>query len=123
MPSITLFNAYRSITLEILAQDEGPGSSPVQARVVINVRDINDNAPYLEMTSSNARSHGNLTTWEVTVMEHSPNGTEVGHVSVSDPDTGQGGYVTCSMRQLPDSTRPVSKSDSNFVKSTYNVLI
>jgi len=106
---IILFQYFvRSLSIDVLAQDEGPSSSPVRAKVNVNVRDVNDVAPIVEMTSSNGRYDGNQSLWQVAVAEHSRNGTEVGHLSVSDPDSGRGGHVTCSMRQQPMPRRQVS---------------
>ena len=95
----------RSLTLEVLAQDEGPNSSPVLARVNINVRDVNDNAPRIVMMSHGARIHGNESVWEVTVMENSANGTELCELSVIDLDSGQAGRVHCRVNQIPQSFR------------------
>ena len=91
---------HRSMTLEVLAQDEGTDSSPVLSRVNVIVRDVNDNRPHIDITSSRVIGnhgngvHGNV----VSVEENSVEGVEVCQVSVSDDDTGQSGHVTCRIR-------------------------
>ena len=89
----------RSATLEVLAEDDHLHSSPVLARVHVTVRDVNDNAPVIElMPSSSVTSESDVTRWELNVTEHAPNGTFVGHVTVSDADDAGNERVTCSFR-------------------------
>jgi len=89
-----------SATLEVLADDDHLHSSPVMTRVHVSVRDVNDNAPVIElMPSTIVTSDSDVTWWQLNVTEHALNGTFVGHVTVSDADAGGDQRVTCSLRR------------------------
>jgi len=91
--------SYRSATLEVLAEDDHLHSSPVQARVHVSVRDVNDNAPVVElMPSTSMTSDRDVTWWQLNVTEHASNGTFVGHVTVSDADDAGRQRVSCLLR-------------------------
>ncbi|KAM9064813.1 protocadherin gamma-A10-like isoform 2-T2 [Sarcophilus harrisii] len=70
--------------LEIQAND-GPGLSG-RAKVTVKVVDVNDNAPEVTMTSFTS-----------SVTENSPPGTIVALFNVHDQDSGENGYVICSI--------------------------
>ncbi|XP_068963487.1 protocadherin gamma-A10-like [Petaurus breviceps papuanus] len=70
--------------LEIQAND-GPGLSG-RAKVVVKVEDVNDNAPELTVTSFTS-----------SVPENSPPGTVVALFNLHDRDSGENGYVICSI--------------------------
>ena len=90
----------RSATLEVLAEDDHLHSSPVLARVHVTVRDVNDNAPVVElMPSTSVTSERDVTWWQLNVTEHTSNGTFVGHVTVSDADDAGNQRVTCLLRR------------------------
>lgn len=93
----------RSVTLDVLAEDDQLHSSPVLARVRVSVRDVNDNAPVIElMPSTTVTSERDVTWWQLNVTEHASNGTFVGHVIVSDADDAGNQRVTCSLRHADD---------------------
>ncbi|KAM8847883.1 protocadherin alpha-5-like [Synchiropus picturatus] len=79
-----------SITYEIdiKASDKGPVPLTADKSVIINVVDVNDNAPEIEVTS--------LFT---SIKEDSKTGTTVALISVRDLDSGLNGKVLCSINQ------------------------
>ena len=105
---------YRSATLEVLAEDDHLHSSPVLTRVHVIVRDVNDNAPVIELMPSDpgvtsSDRPDDVTRWRLNVTEHAPNGTFVGHVTVSDADAAGSQPVTCTLRRRQDNQLTVSR--------------
>lgn len=77
-------------TLGVLAEDNGLGGVAGVATVIITVLDANDNAPQITIESTDGSD-------DVTVMENSLPGAFVALLSVSDPDSGDGGQVECEI--------------------------
>ena len=78
---------------EVCAVDSGPEvvtSSDVE--VVIRVNDVNDNAPIIVVNTLTTSG-----THDVDVVENSPAGTFVGHVTVRDNDSGLNGQTSCTV--------------------------
>ena len=78
---------------EVCAVDSGPEvvtSSDVT--VVIRVNDVNDNAPIIVVSTLTTSG-----TYVVDIVENSPPGTFVGHVTVRDDDSGRNGRTSCTM--------------------------
>ncbi|XP_032741306.1 protocadherin alpha-4 [Rattus rattus] len=73
---------------EILIEGIDKGQLPLSGhcRVIVEVEDINDNAPELEFKSLS-----------LPIRENAPMGTVIALISVSDRDTGVNGQVTCSL--------------------------
>lgn len=112
----------RSATLEVLAEDDHLHSSPVLTRVRVTVRDVNDNAPVIElMPSTSMTSERDVTWWQLNVTEHAPNGTFVGHVTVSDADDGGSQRVTCLLRRVDNEHLVRDASLKPFVFYFYSV--
>lgn len=86
-----------SIALEVVATDGGEGSIPVTARVLITVRDVNDNDPEIRVETTDALQSGTGINPTVYVMEHCSVGTFVAQLSVADADGGSNGRVHCSL--------------------------
>uniref|UniRef100_A0A3Q2YC93 Cadherin domain-containing protein n=1 Tax=Hippocampus comes TaxID=109280 RepID=A0A3Q2YC93_HIPCM len=93
-----------------------------EARVIIHIIDVNDNAPFIQLKSlSNP------------IPENVPPGTEVGIVNVQDSDSEQNGQVRCSIHQnVPFKLVPSIKNYYSLVTtgqldrelvSDYNVTI
>jgi len=78
---------------EVCAVDSGPEVvTSSEVAVVIRVNDVNDNAPVIVVnTLATSGTH------VVDVVENSPAGTFVGHVTVRDDDSGRNGRTSCSM--------------------------
>ncbi|EDL76328.1 rCG49388, isoform CRA_a [Rattus norvegicus] len=78
---------------EILIEGIDKGQLPLSGhcKVIVQVEDINDNAPELEFKSLS-----------LPIRENAPVGTVIALISVFDPDTGVNGQVTCSLTpQVP----------------------
>ncbi|CAM2099332.1 unnamed protein product [Caretta caretta] len=72
--------------IQVSAKDKGNPPLAGHCKVVVEVLDINDNAPELTITSHS-----------LPVPEDAPPGTVVALISVSDRDSGDNGKVTCSI--------------------------
>ncbi|XP_077464616.1 protocadherin alpha-6-like isoform X9 [Stigmatopora argus] len=72
--------------IEIQASDKGGVPLTTEKNVIINVVDINDNAPEIEVTSFSS-----------SIPEDSRIGTTVALISVNDLDSGLNGKVICSI--------------------------
>jgi len=100
------------ISLEVLAQDEGEGSSPVMTRISVSVKDVNDNAPRIELDTSLAGGSGgggggagggggeSSTESVLHMVEHTANHSLIAQVYVSDRDSGEGGRVDCQLQLI-----------------------
>ncbi|XP_056372716.1 protocadherin-10-like isoform X1 [Hyla sarda] len=72
--------------LYIQAKDRGPSAVAVHCRVLVNLLDVNDNAPEVILTSVSTP-----------VMEDAPPGTVIAVISVMDRDSGSNGDVNCDI--------------------------
>ncbi|XP_064810550.1 protocadherin alpha-3-like isoform X20 [Oncorhynchus masou masou] len=80
------FEENNSFEIDIQASDKGTAPLTTDKTIIINVIDVNDNAPEIEVTSfSNA------------IREDSKPGTTVALISVNDLDSGLKGKVLCSL--------------------------
>nr|XP_042696683.1 protocadherin alpha-3 isoform X4 [Chrysemys picta bellii] len=80
------FEKNKVYDLQIQADDKGNLPLSGHCEVLIDVLDVNDNAPELAVTSLS-----------LPVPEDAPPGTVVALISVSDRDSGDNGKVTCSI--------------------------
>ncbi|XP_044882166.1 protocadherin alpha-13-like isoform X4 [Mauremys mutica] len=80
------FEKNKVYDLQIQADDKGNLPLSGHCKVLIDVLDVNDNAPELAVTSLS-----------LPVREDAPPGTVVALISVSDRDSGDNGKVTCSI--------------------------
>ena len=76
-------------SLDVVAED-GAGSFPAEAKVIVNVIDVNDNIPEVVISPLQKGKH-------LLVMEGLPVNTFIAHVSVTDEDIGENGRVNCSL--------------------------
>ncbi|XP_061581312.1 protocadherin gamma-A5-like isoform X10 [Cololabis saira] len=72
--------------LQINAKDQGALTD--SSMVVVEVSDVNDNAPIISVMSFTS-----------SLSEDSPPGTTIGIINVKDLDSGQNGQVTCSIEE------------------------
>ncbi|EMP35311.1 Protocadherin alpha-8 [Chelonia mydas] len=72
--------------IRVEVRDKSPFPSAGHCNVLVEILDINDNAPELAVTSLS-----------LPVPEDAPPGTVVALISVSDRDSGDNGKVTCSI--------------------------
>ncbi|CAI5780398.1 protocadherin alpha-5-like [Podarcis lilfordi] len=80
------FEDINLFELQVEAADQGSYSLVGHCKVLIQVLDVNDNAPELSVTSMS-----------VPVPEDSPLGTVVALMSISDSDAGINAQVSCSL--------------------------
>uniref|UniRef100_A0A452ILA1 Cadherin domain-containing protein n=1 Tax=Gopherus agassizii TaxID=38772 RepID=A0A452ILA1_9SAUR len=80
------FEKNKVYDLQIQADDKGNLPLSGHCKVLIDILDVNDNAPELAVTSLS-----------LPVPEHASPGTVVALISVSDRDSGDNGKVTCSI--------------------------
>ncbi|XP_053179565.1 uncharacterized protein LOC128362743 [Scomber japonicus] len=80
------FEESRSFEIDIQASDKGPVPLTTDRSVMINVIDVNDNAPEIEVTS-----------FSRSIQEDSKIGTTVALISVSDLDSGLNSKVICTI--------------------------
>ncbi|XP_066446736.1 protocadherin gamma-B5-like isoform X6 [Eleutherodactylus coqui] len=107
---------------EISVQAEDGGGLAAKAKVLIEILDINDNAPEISITSSSD-----------IIPENSAPGTVVALIQVHDPDSGENGEVQCRIKG--DLPFELILSTGNFYKivtknnldrekvSSYNITI
>ncbi|XP_036605615.1 protocadherin alpha-12-like [Trichosurus vulpecula] len=75
--------------IQVTATDRGAPPMAGHCTILLEVVDINDNAPEVSVTSLS-----------LPVLEDAPAGTVIALVSVSDRDSGANGQVTCSLSPL-----------------------
>ncbi|XP_051275346.1 protocadherin gamma-A5-like [Dicentrarchus labrax] len=71
---------------EIGVQAKDQGGQSTLTKVIIEVTDVNDNAPVITLTSFSSA-----------IAENSPSGTTVAIINVKDLDSGKNGKVDCSV--------------------------
>ncbi|KAM4554632.1 protocadherin alpha-7-like isoform 13-T13 [Odontesthes bonariensis] len=90
------FEESDTYEIDIQASDRGAATLSTEKTVVINIVDVNDNAPQIEVTSF---SHA--------LPEDAKPGTTVALISVNDLDSGLNGKVLCYISQeLPFTIAP-----------------
>ncbi|XP_060109593.1 protocadherin alpha-10-like isoform X8 [Heteronotia binoei] len=80
------FEDINVFDLQMVAEDKGNPPLSGHCQVVIEVLDVNDNAPEVSVSSLS-----------VPVPEDSPPGTVVALISVADRDSGANGKINCSL--------------------------
>ncbi|XP_018085371.1 protocadherin-19 isoform X4 [Xenopus laevis] len=75
--------------IDVQAKDLGPNSIPAHCKVTVNVLDVNDNVPVINLLSVNSEV--------VEVSENAPPGYVIALVRVSDKDSGINGRVLCKL--------------------------
>ncbi|KAK2849365.1 hypothetical protein Q5P01_009199 [Channa striata] len=86
------YEKTQSITLQVIATDQGVPSFISTATITININDTNDNSPEFLKES-----------YQLTVKENSPAGTEIATITAKDPDTMDQSGITYML--LPESIR------------------
>ncbi|XP_068615901.1 protocadherin gamma-A2-like, partial [Brachionichthys hirsutus] len=71
---------------EIGVQAKDQGGQSTSTKVIVDVMDVNDNAPVITLTSFSS-----------VIPEDSPSGTTVAIINVKDVDSGKNGKVDCSV--------------------------
>ncbi|XP_025721085.1 protocadherin gamma-A12-like, partial [Callorhinus ursinus] len=97
-----------SYEMEVQAVDNAGYSA--QAKVLITVLDVNDNAPEVVVTSLSS-----------SILENSPRGTLIALLNVNDQDSGENGQVICFIRgNLPFT---LEKSYGNYYSLVTDTLL
>ena len=78
--------------LVVMARDRGPDSLPADATVIVQVQDVNDNAPQITVNTFVAAG-----TDSAEISEDADLGTFVAHITVVDPDSGVNGNFKCHL--------------------------
>ncbi|XP_072120754.1 protocadherin gamma-C5-like [Mobula birostris] len=100
------YERNNAFEINVQAMDKGSGAIPVHCDIFVDIVDVNDNAPEVELRSLSSA-----------VPEHAPLGTIVALFTAADKDSGQNGHVQCEIAdQLP------FKLESNR-KNYYKMLI
>jgi len=107
-----------SMTFDIIASNPVDGTAAIQtatARITVNVIDVNDNRPSLHVDAAITDSDSSTGSSNIiSVPENCPPDSVVAHLSVTDPDTGLGGQVDCSLTGNPVHFRLVHIYDTEF---------
>ncbi|XP_048885638.1 protocadherin beta-15-like isoform X1 [Brienomyrus brachyistius] len=82
------YEKARVYELYVQAKDKGPSAVAVHCKVLVDILDVNDNAPEVILTSVSTP-----------VQEDAPPGTVIAVISVMDRDSGENGNVDC---QIPN---------------------
>ncbi|KAM9330463.1 protocadherin-18 [Gastrophryne carolinensis] len=85
------YETTKSYEIDVQAQDMGPNSIPGHCKIIINVVDVNDNKPEINI---NLMSTGKEIAY---ISESAPIDTFVALVRVQDKDSGPNGEVVCKL--------------------------
>jgi len=100
----------KASSFEIEVQAEDGGGQTGHCKVVIDIDDVNDNAPVISVKSL-----------KKLIPENIPPGSEIAVINVKDQDSGENSMVTCSIpTSLPFQLQPYIKS--YFIISTTSSL-
>ncbi|XP_029298088.1 protocadherin alpha-3-like [Cottoperca gobio] len=105
------FELEESYEIDIQASDKGPAPLRTDKSVLVNIVDLNDNTPHIEVTS-----------FSKAIPENARLGTTVALISVLDKDSGLNGRVICSFDEdVPFSLSP-STQDNMYSIVTKSLL-
>ncbi|XP_068135881.1 protocadherin-18 isoform X2 [Hyperolius riggenbachi] len=85
------YETTKSYEIDVQAQDMGPNSIPGHCKIIINVVDVNDNKPEINI---NLMSTGKEIAY---ILESAPLDTFVALVRVQDKDSGLNGEILCKL--------------------------
>ncbi|XP_025759321.1 protocadherin-8 isoform X2 [Oreochromis niloticus] len=107
------FEKRRSYELSIKASDLGANSVPSTCRVVIDIVDVNDNAPEISIKPMTSSSDGVAYITETAAAE-----SFVALISTSDRDSGSNGYVRVSLLEHEHFTLQQAYGDTFMIVTT-----
>ncbi|GAB1604323.1 protocadherin beta-15-like isoform X1 [Argonauta hians] len=98
------------IDFSIICRDDGYPSLRTERRFTIQVMDVNDVQP--KFTKD---------TFKFLTYENEKENFPVGYINATDPDLGQGGYLTYYLLQNYNSILPFQISDLGFISTTHSL--
>lgn len=105
------------LKFSVLAKDKGANPKTARAQVVISVRDMNDNAPSIEIRGIGLVTHQD---GMANISEDVQTETPVALVQVSDRDEGENAVVTCVVAgDVPFQLRQASDTGSDSKKKYF----
>lgn len=107
------FEKRRSYELNIKASDLGANSVPSTCKVVIDIVDVNDNAPEISIKPMTSSSDGVAYITEAAAGE-----SFVALISTSDRDSGSNGYVRVSLLEHEHFTLQQAYGDTFMIVTT-----
>ncbi|XP_008303574.1 protocadherin alpha-8-like, partial [Stegastes partitus] len=105
------FEAEESYEIDIQASDKGSAPLRTDKSVLVNIVDLNDNTPQIEVTS-----------FSKAIPEDARLGTTVALISVLDKDSGLNGKVICSFNEDVPFTLSPSTQDNMYAIVTKSHL-
>ncbi|XP_028975059.2 protocadherin alpha-3 isoform X4 [Esox lucius] len=105
------FEEKNKYELDIQVSDKGAATLTSDKIVIINIVDVNDNAPHIEVTS-----------FSNSIPEDSRPGTTVALISINDLDSGLNGKVLCSILEVIPFTLTPSLQDNMYSVATKSPL-
>ncbi|XP_047441825.1 protocadherin alpha-8-like [Mugil cephalus] len=105
------FELEESYEIDIQASDKGSAPLRTDKSVLVNIVDLNDNTPQIEVTS-----------FSKAIPEDARLGTTVALVSVFDKDSGLNGKVACSLNENVPFTLSPSTQDNMYSIITKSTL-
>ncbi|XP_043925356.1 protocadherin-1 isoform X2 [Protopterus annectens] len=104
----------------VIAKDKGNNPKSAKTQVAINVKDVNDNAPTIEIRGIGLVTHHGGT---ANITEDVPVETAVALVQVSDKDEGENAAVICVVAgDVPFQLKPASESNKKYFLQTTSPL-
>ena len=98
--------------LTVTARDLGTNSIPVMAKVIVNVLDLNDNAPAIKINNELTQNG------QVQISEFAEEGTFVAHLTVRDLDSGPGGEFECSLNDTHFKLQQLTSTDFKLISAS-----
>ncbi|XP_053366678.1 protocadherin alpha-4-like [Clarias gariepinus] len=80
------FEEERVYEIDVQASDKGQVPLTGHCSIIINIKDVNDNAPEIDVTSLSSE-----------ILEDTNSGTVIALISVSDKDSGENSMIICSL--------------------------
>ncbi|XP_036378980.1 protocadherin alpha-3-like [Megalops cyprinoides] len=100
------FEENKVYEIDVQATDKGQVPMMVHCSVIVNIEDVNDNTPEIDVTSLSDM-----------ISEDSPVGTAIALISVSDRDSGNNAQIVCQIREaVPFELKP------SFRKNFYSIV-
>ena len=110
------YEASKQHTLYVEARDFGPSSIPAYTTVTINVINVNDNQPSIEVKFLTEQI-------EPSISEDAQIGDFVAFVSVTDEDKGKAGELTANLVETPGfELTPIDLDQNRYIIRTKNEL-